>query len=118
MSLLPIPLRDELRATLRLAGPVVAAQLAHISMSFIDTVMVGRLGPEALAGASLGHAIFFSFAAVGMGVVRAIGPMVSQADGGGRPTEAARSLGQGLWLALALGLLTFLALNSVEPVLR
>ncbi|PSQ73093.1 MAG: multidrug transporter NorM, partial [Bacteroidetes bacterium QH_1_64_81] len=55
MSVLQVPdaLRTELRATLRLAGPVVAAQLAHISMGFVDTVMVGRLGPEALAGVAL-----------------------------------------------------------------
>jgi MATE family multidrug resistance protein len=57
--LLPDALRTELRATLRLAGPVVAAQLAHISMGFVDTVMVGRLGPDALAVQLLGVAAVF-----------------------------------------------------------
>ena len=42
--------RREIRATLALAAPIVVTQLAHVSLSFVDTVMVGRLGPEALAG--------------------------------------------------------------------
>jgi MATE family multidrug resistance protein len=111
------PLARELRATLRLAGPVVAAQLAHISMSFVDTVMVGRLGPEALAGVALGHTAFFFFAIVGMGTIQAVSPMVSQAEGARTPQVAARSARQGLWLALGLSLPIFAALTYMEPVL-
>ncbi len=118
MSILPSPLHHELKATLRLAGPVVAAQLAHISMSFVDTVMVGRLGPEALAGVALGHTVFFFFAVMGMGMVRAVGPMVSQAVGAENPTAVAQSVRQGLWLALGLGVPLLLVLSSLEPVLR
>ena len=111
------PLARELRATLRLAGPVVAAQLAHISMSFVDTVMVGRLGPEALAGVALGHTAFFFFAIVGMGTIQAVSPMVSQAQGARTPQVAARSARQGLWLAVGLSLPIFFALTALEPLL-
>ncbi|WP_232798325.1 MATE family efflux transporter [Salinibacter altiplanensis] len=111
-------LYHELRATLRLAGPVVAAQLAHISMSFVDTVMVGRLGPEALAGVALGHTVFFFFAIMGMGMVRAVGPLVSQAVGAEAPAAVGRSARQGLWLAGGLGVVILLILSNVEPVLR
>jgi MATE family multidrug resistance protein len=108
----------ELRATLRLAGPVVAAQLAHISMSFVDTVMVGRLGPDALAGVALGHTVFFFFAIMGMGTIRAVGPMVSQAVGAREPSVVSRSVRQGLWLAAGFGALIFLVVSAMEPVLR
>lgn len=118
MSLLPSALHTELRATLRLAGPVVAAQLAHISMGFVDTVMVGRLGPEALAGVALGNTIFFFFAIMGMGMVRAVGPLVSQAVGAEKPAAVGRSVRQGLWLAAGLGLFILLVLSNIEPVLR
>jgi len=111
------PLVHELRATLRLAGPVVAAQLAHISMSFVDTVMVGRLGPEALAGVALGHTVFFFFAIVGMGTIQAVSPMVSQAVGAGTPAVAARSTRQGLWLALGIGVPVVGVLSVLEPLL-
>ena len=39
------PYRIEARATMALALPIVVTQLAHISLGFVDTVMVGRLGP-------------------------------------------------------------------------
>src|SRR6056297_1853887 len=111
-------LRRELWSTLRLAGPVVAAQLAFISMSFVDTVMVGRLGPDALAGVALGHTVFFFFAIVGMGTIQAVGPMVSQAVGARDPTVVARSTRQGLWLSLSLSVPTVLLLSGLEPLLR
>lgn len=111
-------LRRELSSTLRLAGPIVAAQLAFISMGFVDTVMVGRLGPEALAGVALGHTVFFFCGTVGMGTIRAVGPMVSQAVGARESTTASRSVRQGLWLCLGLGVLVVLLLSVLEPVLR
>lgn len=36
----------ELKAILRLAGPLIAAQLAYVAMVFTDTVMMGKLGPD------------------------------------------------------------------------
>ena len=87
-------------------------------MSFVDTVMVGRLGPEALAGVALGHTTFFFLVVLGMGTVRAVGPMVSQAVGAQEPNVAARSVRQGLWLALGLSVPMVLLLSGMEPILR
>jgi len=50
------PARIELRAILRLAGPLIASQLAHMLMVLTATLMMARLRPEALAGGSLGAA--------------------------------------------------------------
>jgi MATE family multidrug resistance protein len=92
----------EIRATVALAAPVVATQLAQISMGFVDTIMVGHLSSDALAGIALGNSIFFTTVVIAMGVVMAVGPMVSQAFGAGDETALARSVRQGLWLAAAL----------------
>ena len=43
----------ELKAILRLAGPLIAAQLAYVAMVFTDTVMMSKLGPDALAAGGL-----------------------------------------------------------------
>lgn len=109
---------SEIRATLWLAGPVVAAQLAQMSMGFVDTVMVGRLGPEALAGVALGNTTFFFLLIVSMGVVQAVGPMVSQARGAGEKEPIERSVRQGLWLGLVLAIPAVLILWNIAPVLR
>ncbi|MEL6610955.1 MAG: MATE family efflux transporter, partial [Bacteroidota bacterium] len=61
------PFRRELGATLRLAGPLILAQLAQIATSFVDTLMIGRwLGPEALAAGVLGSTVFFTTTVVGI----------------------------------------------------
>lgn len=108
----------DLRDTLRLAGPVVGAQLAQMSMGFVDTVMVGRLGPEALAGVALGNTIFFFLLIVCSGVVQAVGPMVSQAYGAGAAEPITRSVRQGLWLAAALAVPAVLLLWNAGTLLR
>ena len=109
---------SELTATLRLAGPVVAAQLGQMSMGFVDTVMVGRLGPAALAGVALGNTVFFFLLVMGTGVISAVGPMVAQAHGAGAREPIERSVRQGLWLALLLAVPAVLLLCSAAPILR
>ncbi len=52
------PARTELRAILRLSGPLIASQLAHMLMVLTDTLMMARLSPEALAGGGLGAASY------------------------------------------------------------
>ena len=53
-------IKKEIRQTLKLAGPIILAQLAQMSMTFVDIVMVGWLGTSELAGVALGSAVFFS----------------------------------------------------------
>ncbi len=76
-------------------------------MGFIDTVMVGRLGKEALAGVALGNMLYFFHLIVCMGVIMAVGPMVSQAYGAGHSDPIGRTVRQGFWLASALFLVAF-----------
>ena len=47
-------LGQELGALMRLAGPLISAQLAHALMIFTDTLMMAMLGPQQLAGGALG----------------------------------------------------------------
>ena len=111
-------IRTEVKELLLLAGPVVAAQLGQISMGFVDTVMVGRLGPAELAGVGLGNSTFFLFLLVSLGVVIAVGPMVSQAYGAGQHEPIGRSVRQGLWLGVALTIPAFVLLWNAAPLWR
>ena len=87
-------------------------------MGFVDTVMVGRLGPASLAGVALGNTVFFTVLLVCLGVVIAVGPMVSQAYGAGEEEPIGRSVRQGFWVALALTVPAFLFLWNVGALLR
>lgn len=108
----------EIPPTLRLAGPVVAAQLGQMSMGFVDTVMVGRLGPDALAGVALGNTLFFFLLILCTGMVQAVSPMVSQAVGAGEPDTIERSVRQGLWLGVMLSAPVMVLLWNIEPLLH
>jgi len=96
----------------------VVTQLAHISLGFVDTVMVGRLGPESLAGVALGNTIFFNALIFCMGMLMAVGPLVSQAFGADDDEAIGRSVRQGLWLAGLLGLVAFSVIYNGETILR
>ncbi|MDX1741812.1 MAG: MATE family efflux transporter, partial [Rhodothermales bacterium] len=110
-------LAREIKDTIGLAAPVVATQVAQISMGFVDTVMVGHLSSEALAGIALGNSVFFTTIVVAMGIVMAAGPMVSQAFGAGDDEGVARSVRQGLWLAAVLTIPCMLIVWNAGSVL-
>ena len=84
------PARIELRAILRLAGPLIASQLAHMLMVLTDTLMMARLSPEALAGGSLGAASYSFVSIFCIGVIAAVGTLVSIRQGGGDIEGATR----------------------------
>lgn len=117
MLSLPI-LRRELRATFALAVPLALTQLTQMAMGFVDVVMIGRLGPEAMAAGVIGTSVFFSLMLVCMGVVMAVNPMVAQAVGAEEPAEVGRAVRQGLWLATLLGLPLMALLGQAETLLR
>jgi len=107
----------ETTQSLRLAGPLILAQLATTALGFIDTIMVGRLGQEQLAAVALGSAIFFPLEIVCIGVLTSVSPMVSQAFGARKPAEAGRATRQGLWLTVFLSVPAFFLLINIEPIL-
>ena len=94
----------ELAETLKLAVPIALTQLGQIAMMTTDLAMIGRLGDEAVAAASLAHTVFFVSFTFGMGLVSAVAPLAAQAFGARNPHLVRRSLRVGLWAALLISL--------------
>jgi MATE family multidrug resistance protein len=92
-------LRSELVPMLRLAVPVVMAELGWMAMGVVDTLMVGPLGPEAITAVGVGAAMHIAFAVFGMGVLLGLDTLVSQAFGAGDVRDCHRWLFDGLTLA-------------------
>jgi len=61
----------------------MAGQLGQTAVNFADNVMVGKLGPSALAAVSFANALFAVFFVVGMGISFALPPLVSEAEAAG-----------------------------------
>ena len=90
---------SELRPLMKLAGPVILAEVGWMSMGLVDTIMVGPLGPAAIAATGMGSAVFTAIAIFGMGLMLGLDAYVSQAHGAGDERECLLWLHQGVWLA-------------------
>jgi len=97
-------LRTEFRPTIRLALPLVLAELGWMSMSIVDTMMVGRLpnSATAMGAVSLGSNIFIVLALFGGGLLLGLDTLVSQAFGAGKREDCHRSLVNSIYLSIAL----------------
>ncbi|EPG5281661.1 NorM family multidrug efflux MATE transporter [Pseudomonas aeruginosa] len=107
----------ELKAILRLAGPLIAAQLAYVAMVFTDTVMMGKLGPDALAAGGLGAVSYAFVSTFCVGVVAAVGNLVAIRHGCDDAAGAAAATRSGLWVGAALALAAGLLLWNLRPLL-
>jgi MATE family multidrug resistance protein len=106
----------EIRATVRLALPLVLTQLAAISVNVVEIGMAGRLDARVMGAVAVGANVWF-FAVMGlMGVMMALSPNVAQLDGGGRRGEAAGLFRQSLWLAGAVGVFAFVVMQIGAPL--
>lgn len=87
-----------------LACPLVFAQIAHISMQIVDTIMLGRLGPLALATGSLGGVITYNVAVFFVGILSSTGSLLAQAQGANDTTLSRQILSHSLLLSFFLSL--------------
>lgn len=102
----PSPFRVELGATLRLAGPLVLANILQMAVYAIDVIFVARLGQEALAASSLGVTVFGLLMWTFSGLTGAVAPLIA-AELGRRAhpvRDVRRSMRMGLWLSVICGL--------------
>ncbi len=111
-------IRPELPPLLRLAAPLIAGELGWMSMSVVDTSMVGRLPHSAvpMAAAALAQVIFNTFTFGIGGILLGLDTLISQAFGAKEIPAANRWLLHGLVLALALGAL-LIAIFAFGPVI-
>lgn len=100
-----------------LAGPLVFAQLTQMSMGFVDTLMAGRLGPDALAAMALGGVPYGFVTVVGMGVLGSIAPSIAQATGAGDRDAVHVWFRHGLVLSLIVALPGVAVFLSAEWIL-
>jgi len=111
-------IRSELPPLVHLALPLIAGELGWVSMSLVDTIMLGHLPNSALAmsAAALAQVLFNTFCFGVGGVLLGLDTLISQALGAKQHQEANRWLLHGLVMALALSAL-LIAIFALTPVL-
>src|SRR5690606_20189299 len=89
-----------------------------MGMGVVDTIMVGPLGPTAIAAAGVGNSLHMGFAIFGMGLLLGLDTLVSQAYGARDLALCRRWLWRGLELAAIVSvplMLILLALLALLP---
>ena len=109
--------RREARALVSLSVPIILTNVGQVAIQTTDVVMIGWLGADALAASVLGVNVMFVLLLFGIGVVAATAPMIAQDLGHRRHAvrEPRRTVRQGLWVALALGVPASLVLWHIGP---
>ena len=111
---------SEARATLVLAAPIVLTNVAQLALGTTDIIMMGWLGPKALAAGALAVNLNWALLVFAIGVVTATAPMVAHELGRNRHSvrEVRRAVRQGLWTAVVLAIPLWGILWQAEPILR
>lgn len=76
-------LLSEMRATWRLAVPMMIGQVASHAVQVVDMAMIGRVGVAPLAAATFSNNVFWIFVLFTFGLGSALSIMVSEAHGRG-----------------------------------
>ncbi len=116
----PADARAEFRALLRLATPLVGANLIQMAVSAVDVIFVARLGTVDLAAATLGVFVFNLLMFALIGLTSAAAPLIA-AELGRRAhavREVRRSVRMALWLGILGSLPVILILTQGETLMR
>ncbi len=96
--------KRELRSMLKLAIPLILAELGWMMMGVVDTVMVGRLpnSAETIGAVSLGSILFYTIGICGSGLLLGLDTLISQSFGAGDLEDCRHSLVNSVYICIPL----------------
>lgn len=98
----------------RLAWPIVLAQVGIMMLGVVNVAMVGRVGSDAVAAVALAHIYWTNLTVPGIGLLFVLDPVVAQAFGAGDRVAVSRGVQRGVILAVAVTVPTVLLLMPGE----
>jgi MATE family multidrug resistance protein len=113
------PWRDEARATLALAWPLILTNISQSLIQATDVLLLGWVGARTLAAAQLGTNLYVAFLIFGLGLVTASSPMIAKQLGIRRHSvrDVRRTVRQAMWSAVAIVLPVWAILWQTETIL-
>ena len=99
------PYKQEYKSIWKIAYPLVLGNAGHMITSIADTIMVGQLGSDHLAAASIAHTIFILIFVFGIGIANGLTPLVGKAYGEKDFTELKSLFKYGFYTITITGLI-------------
>lgn len=106
------------KRNLKLAYPVMLAQLGQVTVSFADTIMVGRVGTTELAASAFANSIFIIIFIFCLGFSLGITPLIGNAYGKKQNKKIAVLFQNGLLVNIVLSLALMLIFIPLAPALH
>lgn len=97
--------RSPIAEMLAIAIPTVLQMASYTVQQFTDVLMLSVVGDAHATAAAVSGLAAFCTISFGFGILTLVNTMVGQAFGGGRMAECGSHLWQGIWVAVAYGLL-------------
>ncbi|MCL6416756.1 MATE family efflux transporter [Aestuariirhabdus sp. Z084] len=110
-------LLTEVRSMLSLAAPLSLIFLGQVAIGATDTIMIGRLGYETLAGAALSLNIYLLLSMIAIGLTVAATPLLARAASAQDHDALRQCIHHSVLIALVVSFLLSLCLYFVGPVL-
>lgn len=110
------------KSLLKLAYPILIAQLIQNLMGFVDIVMAGRVSATDMAAVAVANSIWLPLILTIYGVIMALAAIVSQLAGAKNYSAISKQTYQTAWIALTLGLsligLYYLLAPLIAPLIE
>lgn len=109
--------RFELKQLFHLMIPILVTQFAQAGFGLIDTIMAGHLSAQDLAAIAVGVGLWIPIMLLFSGIMIATTPLVAEANGARTPEKIPSIIRQSLWVALILGIIAMLILQTMPLLL-
>ena len=110
--------RVEMRQLIKIAAPILVAQIAQSSMGMIDTIMAGQVSAADMAAISIGASIWFPLVLFGHGLLLALPPTIAYLNGSGQRKRIAHQVRQGLWIVLLITIPLFVLIYNSHIIVN
>lgn len=101
---------------MKLAYPILIAQLVQTLMGFADTVMAGRVSATDLAAVAIASSVWLPIILTIFGLIMALATIVSQYAGAKKFDLAVKATHQTAWIAIVLGVVFIALFFIIAPI--
>ncbi|ASP47137.1 MATE family efflux transporter [Cognaticolwellia beringensis] len=102
---------------LKLAYPILIAQLIQNLMGFADTVMAGRVSATDMAAVAVASSVWLPLILTISGLVMALASIISQLSGAKKFDDVAKASYQTAWIAVFLSIIIIILYYIATPML-
>lgn len=116
MSTQAMPIKRHIAQTVKLSLPLIFSQIAVVAMTFVDTVMAGRLGSVTLAAVAVGSSLWSAAILFVFGILMIMPSVIADMDGAKSHQKIAPFFRQAMWMALILGAVFTVVILMMDPL--